>query len=388
MISSMRRQNTGKLRDGVDPMTLQRILIVAPQLLGDAVLSTVLITALKDLLPECTIDILVHRPLTDIFCHNPAVARVHPFEPSWRKKGLLRTAQPRLALIKSLGPRRYDLLIQSPHTTDGSWGPALIFLLRIRHSVGASGAIHGSPLKRFAWQRLFTHTLPSPHPNQAPRHVAELHLDLLRRIGLYPRPHAQAASLVPGATAADRIAKWLLAHQVAPRGFVLFAPTAGQSARTLPSELCTEFLNFCENRGKAVVITSGMGSRERAYAESLCRGRGDLIHNLGGQLSLAELIALAGVAEIFVGADSGGAHVAAAMGVPTLVCFGPGDERRFAPWQNVQRLLTTSYSCRPCEIDGCGNSGRADCLLAIRPSDLIETFTTLLAAIPPPPSCR
>lgn len=383
---STQLQGTAKVRDAVDASAVHRVLIIAPQLLGDAVLSTVLITALKDLIPDCAIDILAHEPLREVFCYNPAVSEVHVLNPLWRKKGLLRSAKPRLTLLSALRQNRYDLLIQSPHTTDGSWGPALIFLLRTRYSVGTSGVVHGSPLKRFAWRHLFSHTLPPPHAHPAPRHVAELHLDLLRRMGLYPKPHAQAATLVPGLGATARIADWLLTHRVPHKGFVLFAPTAGQAAKTLPPALCEEFLDFCENRGKAVIITSSAGLREQTYVESLCRGRGELIHNLGGQLSLAELAALAGTAQIFVGADSGGMHVAAAMGVPTIACFGPGDERRFAPWQSPQRLLTAAYSCRPCEIDGCGNSGRADCLLAIPASALIEAFSTLLASTQSPAS--
>ncbi len=363
--------------DAVPPDALRRILIIAPQLLGDAVLSSVLITALKDLQCDCRIDVLVHAPLADVFRHHPGVAEVFLVDPAWRQKGLWATIRPRQALIRRLRARGYDLLIQSPHTTDGSWGPALIALLPIPYAVGAAATVHGSPLKRVLWRRLFSHTLPAPGPYQAPRHVAELHLDLLRRIGLKPRAAGRAAHLEPGPGARDAIAAWLAARGLAPGRFVLFAPTAGQAGRTLPVALCRAFLDHCEHTGWAVAVTSGPGARERAFVEALCAGRGPLTHALAGTLTIAELAALTAAARVFIGSDSGPLHVAAAMGVPVLACFGPGAERRFGPWQVRYRLLTSGHSCRPCELDGCGQSGRADCLEALAPDDLITAFHAL-----------
>ncbi len=366
--------NLSAPRDAVPAACLRRVLIIAPQLLGDAVLSSVLITALKDLIPDCRIDVMAHQSLIDLFCHNPAIAAVHAIDADWRRKGLLRTAGRRRALIRTLRRRGYDLLIQSPHTTDGSWGPALIALLRIPYAVGASAAMHGSPLKRFFWRRLFTHTLPPPHAHQTPRHAAEIHLDLLRRLGLSPRPQARHAVIEPGAAASARIASLLAARGIPRGGFVLFAPLAGQRSRTLDGALCRDFLDHCEDQGEHVVIISGRDAWQQAFAQSLCQDRGGRVHNLAGAVTLAELAALAQASRLFVGADSGPMHLAAAMGVPVIACFGPGDERRFHPWQVRYRLVTTDHSCRACELDGCGNGGRAECLCDIAPQALLDAF--------------
>ncbi|MHB8252639.1 MAG: glycosyltransferase family 9 protein [Acidiferrobacter sp.] len=368
-----------RVPDALARDALQRILIVVPQLLGDAVVSSVLLTALKTINPHCRIDVLVLRTLADIFAHNPAVTTVYTMDSTWRRQGLLRTAKPRIALIRALRKHRYDLLIQSPHTTDGSWGPALIFLLRIPYAVGASAATHRSPLKRFLWQRAFSHTLETPHESQAPRHVAELHLDLLRRIGLYPDRESRGTSLVPGPQAEARIRSRLGTLKISHKKFVLFAPTAGSAGRTLDLGLCREFLAHCVHHGQNVVVTTGSGARERAFADSLCQDHGALVCNLSGQLSIAELIALVGAARVFVGTDSGTMHIAAAMHVPVVACFGPGDEHRFGPWQVPSRLVMTAWPCRPCDLNGCGNSGQADCLLALTATMLITAMNAVLA---------
>ena len=361
--------------DAVAASRLQRVLIIMPQLLGDAVLSSVLVTALQDLIPGIRIDILVHQPLAELFRHNPAIAAVHTIGRGWRRKGLWRTVRPRWALIRALRAHRYDLLIQSPHTTDGSWGPALKALLRIPYAVGASDVTHGSPLKRFMWRRLFTHTLPPP-PDPNRRHVAELHLDLLRRLGLKPGPSARRATIEPGPAARARIDALLAERHIPQQGFVLFAPLAGQRGRTLPAALCRDFLDHCEARGQTVVITSGHEAWQQAFAHALAHGRGDGIVDLAGALTLTELAALASAARVFVGADSGPMHIAAAMGLPVIVCFGPGDHHRFSPWQTQLSLITGNHPCQPCELDGCGNSGHADCLHDIQSHTLLDAFQT------------
>lgn len=367
------------LRDAIPAQKIRRVLIIAPQLLGDAVVSTVLLTALRDAVPHCQIDVLMQHSLSDIFIHNPAVAAVHSIEKDWRKLGVLRTLTPRIALIRELRRQHYDLLIQSPHTTDGSWGPVLIWLLSIPYAVGAAATSHGSPLKRFVWRRAFSHMLGEMRQGQPSRHVAEVHLDLLRRVGLALSAGSRGTNLNTDSAIKARM-KARLAHLAIPhRGFVLFAPTAGSTGRTLSFALCSSFIARCVADGRFVVLTAGPTDRERAFVDALCRGQGHLVHAFSGDLTLAELIALAAAAQIFVGTDSGTMHIAAAMRIPVVACFGPGDEDRFGPWQTPHQIVTSPRSCRPCDQNGCGNGGRAECLDDLSADSLTKALDTLLA---------
>ena len=378
-LTSSRPQEHGvrDIPDAIPVDKIKRVLIVAPQLLGDAVVSTVLLTALKSVVPHCLIDVLAQQTLSDIFADNPDVNALHKVDGHWRKRGVLRTLRPRLDLIRVLRRQRYDLLIQSPHSTDGSWGPVLIWLLRIPYAVGAAASAHGSPLKRLLWRKTFSHRLGEAHPEQPPRHVAEVHLDLLRRVGLPPAPGSRGTSLVPNEASAARLATRLASLQIPRKRFVLFAPTAGNAGRTLGFDLCSEFIARCVADGRVVVLTAGPTDRERSFVDSLCRDRGGLVHTLNTDLTLAELIALTAAAQVFVGTDSGSMHVAAAMHTPVVACFGPGDEYRFGPWQTAHRLITSPRSCRPCDQNGCGNSGRADCLYDLSAESLIRALNAL-----------
>jgi heptosyltransferase-3 len=64
-------------------------------------------------------------------------------------------------------------------------------------------------------------------------------------------------------------------------------------------------------------------------------------------------------------------HLAAAMGTPTVALFGPSRENEWGPWNVEQRVVTTTHSCRPCGIDGCGSGKVSDCLTRL-PVDAVH----------------
>ena len=64
-------------------------------------------------------------------------------------------------------------------------------------------------------------------------------------------------------------------------------------------------------------------------------------------------------------------HLAAAMGTPTIALFGPSNEAEWAPWNVEQRIVTTTHSCRPCGVDGCGGSKVSECLTLL-PVDAVH----------------
>ncbi len=358
------------------PANLRRVLIIMPQLLGDLVLATSLFTALKARVPQCTIDVLTYERNASILDGHPHIGRIFVIGGDWRRKGLLRTLGPRLKLLHTLREHPYDLLIQSPHTTDGSWGPALIVLLGVPQAVGAHASTHGSPMKRLFWKHTFTHMLPRPHPGQGSRHTAELHLDLLRRMGIHPDPGNRGASIIPNAAAELRVRQLLQDRALQAKGFLLFAPTAGASGRFLNRPMARTLISGLAERGERVVVTAAPTPPELEYVGEVTH---DLpgVHNLAGALSLQELAALAQHAECFIGTDSGAMHIAAAMGAPVIACFGPGDETIFGPWHTQARVVAMPWPCRPCDTNGCGGGGIAECMTALSADAVLSALSDI-----------
>ena len=104
--------------------------------------------------------------------------------------------------------------------------------------------------------------------------------------------------------------------------------------------------------------------------------------NLAGKLSLKELGALTARARLFIGVDSMPMHLAAAMGTPTVALFGPSSENIWGPWNVEQRIVTSTHSCRPCGVDGCGGSKVSECLTLL-PVDAVHIAARVSSNAPP-----
>jgi heptosyltransferase-3 len=77
--------------------------------------------------------------------------------------------------------------------------------------------------------------------------------------------------------------------------------------------------------------------------------------------------------------DSVPMHIASAMQTPVVVLFGPSGDLEWGPWQVKARVLTSKHSCRPCGLDGCGNSKISECLIDIPVSDVLGAIRQITA---------
>ena len=106
-------------------------------------------------------------------------------------------------------------------------------------------------------------------------------------------------------------------------------------------------------------------------------GRGTVAIALG-YVGLKELAALVSKAKMFIGMDSVPMHMASAMRTPTVAMFGPSGEIEWGPWRTTHRIVTSTHSCRPCGINGCGGSNRSECLETIEVSQVLAAVDGVL----------
>jgi len=101
-------------------------------------------------------------------------------------------------------------------------------------------------------------------------------------------------------------------------------------------------------------------------------------YNLGGSLSIGELMALFEMSSLFLGNDSGPMHLAAAMGTPIVALFGPVDERRWRPLSPNSVVLRGQEPCDDCRIKrkDCDNF---PCITLLSPKKVKEAIAKLLA---------
>ena len=115
--------------------------------------------------------------------------------------------------------------------------------------------------------------------------------------------------------------------------------------------------------GVAVIVTGSAAERDRAG--EIVHSCGSGCYNLAGKTSLATYAALLQRCRFFIGVDSAGLHIAAAVGTATAGIFGPSSPVSWAPVGGRHLVIQKKKSCVPCRQKGCGNSEKSECLEAL-----------------------
>jgi heptosyltransferase-3 len=339
---------------------------------GDVLLTTPVFTTLAANGIEA--DALVYRDTADMLSLNPHVAQVHTIDRAWRNLGAGARVGRYVALVRELARRDYDLIVHLTPHWHGAW---LARLLR-PHTAVAPAIRRSGRLGDRAWKRSFTHRFPVLPGNR--RHTVEMHLDALRAIGIQPSSQDKALAFVPGPDAQAAVAGKLAAHGLSPGGYLAIHPTSRWLFKTWPVARMTELVDALTARGEKIVLTAAPTEAELAWIASLNSRLARPVVDLAGQLTLKELGALIAGARAFVGVDSVPMHMAAALGVPTVVLFGPSGDIEWGPWQVRSRVVTASFPCRPCGQDGCGGSKVSDCLTSITAGSVLAALDDLEGA--------
>ena len=184
-------------------------------------------------------------------------------------------------------------------------------------------------------------------------HQSEYYLALVRGLGI------KAAAAPPRifVTETTRLrARRLLAAAGLPEeaAIVGFAPGAayGYAKRWPPERVAGVITRLARERGARCVLVGAAGDREagRAIESTLPAGVG--VVNLIGRTDLRLLVGVLEACRAFVSNDSGAMHLAAAAGVPVTAIFGPTNEQATAPIGDHDVILHQVF-CRPCMLREC-----------------------------------
>jgi heptosyltransferase III len=361
------------LSDPVPLPQIHRVLVTKLRHHGDVLLTSPVFTTLARAMPTVEIDALVYRGTEPMLAGHPSIAQVHTIDRAWKKQGLVTQAREEWRLLRRLRARKFDLLI---HLTEHARGLNLARLLRPRWSVTRARETHAR-----LWRRHFTHFYPQPEA--ARRHTVEANLDALRRIGIYPEAADRRVVLVPDRDAHDRAMGLLARHGLAARGFVHVHPGSRWLFKCWPADRTAALIDRIVEDGLDVVVTGAPEERERALVTAILAAIQPATRvrtfDLTSQLTLTELAALTAQARAFVGVDSAPMHIAAAMGTPVVVLFGPSGEMQWGPWGVAARVVASDvHPCRPCGLDGCGGGKVSDCLTTLPLDRVHDALRSLL----------
>ena len=348
------------VKDAVPLGECGRALVVKLRHHGDVLLAAPVLSVLKAHARAMEIDALVYDDTAQMLDGHPALAQLHTVGRHWKRTSPLSRLKDEINLFRTLRRRRYDLIVHLSEQPRGAW---LARTLGARHSVAPRMTDRGR-----SWANSFTHL----YPLVARRHMVEVNLDALRRIGLQPALDQRKVVFVPGAEAEASVAAML-----GEGPFIHLHPASRWRFKCWSAEKNAELLDRLAAEGHRVVITAAPD--ESVFIGEILGKASSKPLSLAGKLSIKQLGALTARARLFVGVDSMPMHLAAAMGTPALALFGPSGEHQWGPWGGGHRVVSSTHTCRPCGQDGCGGGKLSECLTLL-PVDAVHAAARELLA--------
>ena len=335
---------------------VRRVLLVRLRSIGDTVLATPSAFALKRFLPHAQVDILVEDWVAPLLTNHPSVDNVIVLE----RGGVV--ARTRVA--RELRAERYDVV----YNLHG--GTTATFLTR------ATGARHRVGFKTYQYAKLHTDLAPSPLLlwGQQKAHSVEQQLALLGWTGVpvTDRPRTQ---LGISPTAVEAVNDRLAAAGLAEQKIALIHPAAAFDTKRWATENFARVAEFVADRGFAPIAIAAPHEAE-------------VINDLLGEasvkivsfdLSLPEVTALAARSQLFVGNDSGIAHIAAAVGTPSVVIFGSSNVANWRPWNRAKaEVVFEALPCQPCHGYFCEKFPQPECILRVPASRVLAAIERCL----------
>ena len=322
---------------------IQRILLIRLRSIGDTVLSTASAYALKRFLPEAEIDILVEDWVAPVLAEHPFINRVISFE-----RGSL-SARARAA--HEIRSGHYDVV----YNLHG--GTTATFLTR------ATGARHRVGYASYQYAQLHNHQAPSPLLlwGQQKTHSVEQQLALLGWTGV-PVSDRPRTKLAITAAANARIDEILSSSGLTDKKFALIHPAAAFATKQWAATNFAKVADYLAANGIAAVAIAGPS--ETDVLNSLITAAESRV--VACAVSLPEVSALASRATLFVGNDSGMAHIAAAVATPSVVVFGSSNIAHWRPWNSAPaEVVFEEMACQPCHGYFCEKFPEPECILRV-----------------------
>lgn len=346
-----------------------RVVVRSPNWLGDAVMALPALRLLRRTFADAHLALAGPKPLLDLFQDQDmcddfiALERVRGPESLWQGSRRLATS-------------RFDLAVLLQNAFSAALTMRLAGVRRIAgYSTDGRRLLLSNPLR--------------PDRNHRLGHQVLYYLDLAR----------QVASLIDGVqqtepevseprlklSEADRNLGWRLLDRSVNTGagsrlseprILVVAPgaTNSRAKRWLPERFAETADRLVASEGFLPVMV-GTSADVQAVAETLYRMKSTAV-NLVGETTVGELKAVLSIASLAVSNDTGTAHLAAALGIPTVVVFGPTEHFATRPFSESASVVRRDVDCSPCMLRDCPIDHR--CMTRVEVEDVYSSATVLL----------
>jgi heptosyltransferase-2 len=326
--------------------SLMKIIIRLPNWLGDVVMSTAFINAVRQLYPEALIDVIIKKELGGIAKLIPGLNKVHLFSKQEYSglSGVYRFG-------KTLRVQQYDVFFNLPHSLSSAV---------MARASGAKERIGFSKEGGFF-------LLTQPYKKPANLHRVDEYLSLLENY-----TGKQVINKQVGLDAGVSQAK---------KESIIINFNSEASSRRMPADKGRALIKTLTGAFKNLTFTFVGSPKERVFIDELIGGiDNSRIENLAGTTDLKELAGIIASAKAVLTTDSGPAHLANSLGTPTVVLFGAGNENNTAPY-NKTNLTVIRYGeliCEPCVRNACKLYGIPRCMEMLDEIKIINALSLYL----------
>ncbi len=323
-------------------MAEERILLAQLADIGDLVLTTPAIAALREARPNARIDLLAAEHALPVLPPG-LIDRAIPFQRAENSASRAFFALGNLRALRSISRAGYDCIVIFHHFTLR----AGVFKFWLLWRLSGARRVIGLQNRQIGFL-----TDSVRDEGFGARHQAQYWLDLVALLGASDAPrsaqaqHASPPENLPPASTGPRI--------------VIHAGSGGYSrARRWSTANFAQVARRLQDELGAAIILVG---RADDHDEALAALPGNIV-SLVGKTSLPQLAGVIGAADLFIGADSGVMHIAAASGTPVIGIFGPSNSQAWGPWTVDGRalVLRSGVACSPCSYVGHGIGARDGC---------------------------
>ena len=314
----------------------KNILIIKPSALGDIVLALPALAALKRNFPQAKISWLVRPEYAELLRGHPDLDEVILFDrrllgKSWYNP---RAFSGLLELLRRLREGRFDL----------------VFDFQGLFRTGFFGWVSGGK-RRFGMTqaREFARFFYTDKISQdaSSIHLVDYYLKMVAAAGA---KRGEIEFRLPEDAEAAEVVEKLLKLQGVNGKYAVIVPGAARENKRWPMERFAKLADKIVSQFGWSMAATGSAA-EKGYIETLQNIAGVGVVNLAGRTSIAELIELLRGAAVVVSNDTGPGHIAAALGVPVVMIFGPTNPARVCPYRRPECVVAIEADKRGRKAD-------------------------------------
>jgi heptosyltransferase-2 len=309
---------------------IERLLIRSTNWIGDAVMTTPAVRAIRHNFPAAHISMLAKPWVAPVFAHNPHVDEIIIYQANGRHRGIGGT----IRLARDLRAHRFDAAILLQNAIEAA---LIAFMAGIPNRIG---------FDTDARRMLLT------HPVRCTKAIKTIHqtgyyLKMIEGAGLVGGD--QQLDLRLGTEDRQQAGRILSAHGITlERRVVGLNPSAtfGPAKQWFPDRYAALGDRLSIDLNATILIFGGPSDRE--LGRDISRLMAAPAVDLSGRTNLGEAMALIDRCNAFVTNDSGLMHVAAALDTPLVAIFGPTDSTTTSPYSQSSRIVRVPIECSPC----------------------------------------